>query len=293
MIRSMTAYARIEKSEAEMTAIVEIRTYNSRYLDPIIRIPGTYLALEEKIKALLSKKLSRGRVEVRLQVKDDSPAATEFEIDEAKAFAYHQALLDLKEWFGLDSPVTLDHMAGVSGIIRPADADPDVQDRWPAVESCIIEALDAVNEMRKKEGDALAADFNGRLGAIEEALLSIEAGSEGLLAMYQERLTSRIGALTNGITEIDPARIAQEAAFLADRSDISEEIVRARSHIDQFRAIMDASEPGGRKLNFLLQEMNREFNTIGSKTTSADVSHQVVSVKSELEKIREQVQNVE
>jgi len=147
--------------------------------------------------------------------------------------------------------------------------------------------------MRKTEGDFIAGDFIKRLDYIEKAMAEIEEKSGSLLPYYQERLKERISALTRGIVDIDPGRISQEAAMLADRSDISEEIVRAKSHIGQFRAITDAEEPSGRKLNFLLQEFNREFNTMGSKTGNADVSHIIVNVKSELEKIREQVQNVE
>ena len=147
--------------------------------------------------------------------------------------------------------------------------------------------------MRKKEGDFISQDFKKRLKYIEQTLNKIKRASKDLLSHYQEKLKERMAALTQGIVEIESSRIAQEAAFLADRSDISEEIVRARSHLKQFRDIMTASEPSGRKLNFLLQEFTREFNTMGVKAGNADVSHMIVGVKTELEKIREQVQNVE
>ena len=153
--------------------------------------------------------------------------------------------------------------------------------------------VDDLNAMQQVEGDHLAADFAQRLELIEETVSTIESESEGLVERYRERLEERIAKLTGGMVEIDEGRIAQEAAFLADRSDIDEEIVRARSHVKQFREIMDGPEPGGRKLNFLLQEFNREFNTMGSKTGNTSVSHRIVAVKSELEKLREQVQNVE
>jgi uncharacterized protein (TIGR00255 family) len=147
--------------------------------------------------------------------------------------------------------------------------------------------------MRKKEGDFIARDFKERLDLIEKTLRQIKRESTDLPGLYQEKLKDRIAALTKNIVEVDPGRIAQEAAFLADRSDISEEIVRARSHLKQFRVIMRAAGPSGRKLNFLLQEFTREFNTMGAKAGNAVVSHMIVGVKTELEKLREQVQNVE
>jgi uncharacterized protein (TIGR00255 family) len=147
--------------------------------------------------------------------------------------------------------------------------------------------------MQKKEGDFMAADLLKRLDYLDDCIGEIENDSDGLLTRYQQRLKERLGALTREMVEIDPGRLAQEAAFLADRSDISEEIVRAKSHVRQFRHIMNSEEPGGRKLNFLLQELHREFNTMGSKIGQADTSHRIVDVKSELEKIREQIQNVE
>ena len=161
------------------------------------------------------------------------------------------------------------------------------------MKNCIDVALDDLDAMRKREGDVIARDFDDRLKYIEKSLREIQKASSGLLPIYQERLKDRLSSLTNGMVEIDPGRIAQEAAFYADKSDISEEIVRTHSHLKQFRTIMAAEEHAGRKLNFLLQEFLREFNTMGAKAGNADISHIIVAVKSELEKIREQVQNVE
>ena len=161
------------------------------------------------------------------------------------------------------------------------------------MQDCLKSALDQLDAMRKAEGDNMAADFKQRLDAIERMLQEIESEAAGLPDVYRQRLKERIDALTHGMVEIDEARIAQEAALLADRSDISEEIVRAKSHIQQFRARMHDDTPAGRPLNFLLQEFNREFNTMGAKSGKADMSHVIVAVKSELEKLREQIQNVE
>jgi uncharacterized protein (TIGR00255 family) len=199
----------------------------------------------------------------------------------------------LKDKFNINSEISIDLLVSGGGIIKPAEMGLDMEACWPVFEDCINEALDNLIAMRKKEGDFLEADISVRLNGIEERIDQIQKESSDLLSHYQQRLKDRIAALTKGIIEIDPDRIAQEAAFLADRSDISEEIVRVASHIKQFRTIMNSAEPAGRKLNFLMQELNREFNTMGSKTNNSNVSHIIVEVKSDLEKIREQLQNVE
>ena len=189
--------------------------------------------------------------------------------------------------------MSLELLVGAGSLLKAVQPKPDIEAVGALVEGALAQALQALNDMRATEGRALARDLEMRLGLVEEALGAIRSRSADLVRHYQERLTERIAALTQGVVSIDPARIAQEAAFLADRSDISEEVVRAESHLQQFRAIMAAPAPAGRKLNFLLQELNREFNTMGSKISNAAAAHVVVDAKTELEKIREQVQNVE
>jgi len=293
MLKSMTAYAKSEKTQEKLTVLLEIRSYNSRYLDIALRIPHGYLALEEKIKTLIASKVSRGRIEVNLQVRDDSDEAYAFEINTPKARAYYDSLVQLKDKFNINSEISMDLLVSGGAIIKPAEMDLDMEACWPVFKDSINEAINNLIAMRKSEGSFLEADIAARLDGIEERIDQIQKESSDLLSHYQQRLKDRIAALTKGIIEIDPDRIAQEAAFLADRSDISEEIVRAASHIKQFRTIMNSAEPAGRKLNFLMQELNREFNTMGSKTNNSDVSHIIVEVKSDLEKIREQLQNVE
>jgi uncharacterized protein (TIGR00255 family) len=292
MLKSMTAYASSEKTFENLTVNTEIRSYNSRHLDIVLRIPNSYLSLEEQIKGLIAAQITRGRVEVTVQVRASNDNACAFEVDEAKATAYHIALMQLRDLLQLKSEIPLELITG-SGIIRPKEVDIDLDAAWNVVRESLAAAISDHDAMRSREGAALFKDFEERLFFIEKCMNEIEAASSGLITHYKERLQERIGVLTNGLIEIDPGRIAQEAAFLADRCDISEEIVRARSHIQQFRAIMAAQDPAGRKLNFLLQEFNREFNTMGSKTGNQTVSHIIVDVKSEIEKIREQVQNVE
>jgi uncharacterized protein (TIGR00255 family) len=293
MIKSMTAYARAEE-QAEATSVsIEIRAYNSRYLDVVLRMPQAYLVLEDKIKAVTAETVKRGRVEIRLNTVETAETATEFEIDTSKAIAYHHALTRLKDTLKLEAAIGLEQITGCGDIIKPVSVPKEIDQGWPLIEDCLRRALADLDAMRIKEGDFIGKDITGRIDDISRSLVFIEKESTGLLAHYQSRLKDRIKALTEGIVEIDPVRISQEAALLADRSDITEEIVRAASHLKQFSRIADGEQPAGRKLNFLLQELNREFNTIGSKTEKTAVSHTVVDVKAELEKIREQLQNVE
>lgn len=293
MIKSMTGFAAAEVIAEDITVSADIRAYNSRYLDVVLRMGSNYTALEEKIKALISRHIARGRLEVKVQVKDGSEGTVAFEIDWPRAKAMHGALAQLKDQLDLKNDISVDHLLSVGGMLKPIEKVDESERIWLTAKDCLTRALDDLETMRKKEGDFIAADLKLRLDFIESCLAEIKRDSTNLIAQYQDRLKERIAALTQETVELDAGRLAQEAAYLADRSDISEEIVRAESHVKQFRHIMRSEEPGGRKLNFLLQELNREFNTIGSKIGHADTSHRVVDVKAELEKIREQIQNVE
>jgi len=293
MIKSMTAFAAAENTVDELAVKIEIRSYNSRHLDIFLRVPPAYQPLEEKIKGLISDRVARGRLEIRMQIDDSSEEAQELEVDLPRAEALVAAFRELKSRFDIKNEITLEALLGAGGIIKTVERSQKEDVVWPAVKDCIEFALDDLEAMRQKEGDFIAKDFKQRLKFLKACLKKIRKNSSDLLPHYQERLKERIAILTQGSVELDPARIAQEAAFLADRSDISEEIVRAESHLDQFDQIMNAVEPAGRKLNFLMQELNREFNTMGSKIGNAEVAYLIIDVKSELEKIREQIQNVE
>jgi uncharacterized protein (TIGR00255 family) len=293
MIKSMTGFATAERTLQEITVSADIRAYNSKHLDLVLRVSAGYMPLEEKMKARIAERIARGRLEVKIQIKDQSEGAAAFEIDHMRARAIQSALTELKNEFDLQNDISLELLMSVGGIIKPVERLTEAESRWPLIKECLTVALDNLETMQKKEGDFIAGDLLKRLDYIEDCIGEIENDSGELLYHYQQRLKERISALTREIVEIDPGRLAQEAAFLADRSDISEEIVRAKSHVRQFRHIMDSEEPGGRKLNFLLQELHREFNTMGSKIGQADTSHRIVDIKSELEKIREQIQNVE
>lgn len=289
----MTAFSRADILKDDFQVDIEIRSYNSRHLDISLKLPHGCASLENRIKSFLSEHVARGRIETRIQVKDQSEDAYAYEINTAKAGAYHNALKQMADLLKLDKAAITTDILVNAGVIQAASSETDDAVLWPVVKACLEKVTTDLDAMRTKEGDHIATDFEDRLEFIEKNLKKIKDESAGLPQIYKERLMDRIATLTGGVVEIDPARIAQEAAILADKSDISEEIVRANSHLAQFREIMHGDEPAGRKLNFLLQEFNREFNTMGSKTGKADVSHLIVSVKSELEKIREQVQNIE
>jgi len=293
MIKSMTGFASASATAAGLTVSIEIRTYNSRNLDSALRLPAGYTDLEERVRSVIAARLARGRIETRIHIEDVSDSASPVEVDLARARAVISALEQLKTELGLEGAVSLELLVGVGGVLKTVQPKADLDAVWPVLEGCLVQALDGLDAMRATEGRNLAIDLGARIDALEAAIGDISRKSAGLATLYQERLKERITTLTQGLVDIDPARIAQEAAFLADRADISEEIVRAGSHLSQFRSIMDAAEPGGRKLNFLLQELNREFNTMGSKISNAAAGHVVVEVKAELEKIREQIQNVE
>jgi uncharacterized protein (TIGR00255 family) len=293
MIKSMTAYARNEKVSGTFAVAVEIRSYNSRHLDIVCRMPNAYLQLEDKIKKFIAAKIFRGRIETAIQIKDESDNVPVYEVNEALAKAYYDALGQLKAAVKSQDEIPLSLLASAGGIIKPAELERDMDTCWQVLEECLFETIKDHEAMRLKEGRFISDDFDKRLADIETCVDQIEKQTENLTQLYKQKLEGRIKELTDGVIAIDQDRIAQEAAILADRSDISEEIVRSRSHIQQFRDLLAAEEPAGRKLNFLLQEFNREFNTLGAKSAHANITPLVVDLKSELEKIREQVQNIE
>ncbi|RJP87679.1 MAG: YicC family protein [Desulfobacteraceae bacterium] len=293
MIKSMTGYAGSDISTDKLTLTIEIRGYNSRHLDISLKISSRYAMLEEKIKKTVSEQVARGRVEIKLFIQETAETTNLFRINESMALGYYDALVKLKATCRIDEDISLALLSAKNGIVETAESNINPDAIWCVLEGSLQAALADFDAMKKSEGAALAADLNDRLQLIENAIHTIETKTDSLLPIYQEKLKTRITALTQGIIDIDPVRIAQEAAFIVDRSDISEEIVRAASHLSQFRLLMASAEPAGRPLNFLLQEFNREFNTMGSKAGDTEVAHIIVMVKTELEKIREQIQNVE
>jgi uncharacterized protein (TIGR00255 family) len=293
MIKSMTAFAGTEHSRDNITITVEIRGYNSRYLDTALRLPSAYGWLEDIVKQTVSRNISRGRLEIRIGINAEEEKPESFCVDTKLADAYHQALKQLKNRFAIEEPIGISHLTGLNGIIENTREPADTEVLLKNTEEAVKHALDCFDAMRIEEGKAMAKDLSGRIALIKGFIEEIDRLRHGLAEAYQQKLHSKIMDLTGGSIEIDQARIAQEAAIIADKSDISEELSRSRSHVEQFLKIMDSDEPAGKPLNFLLQEFSREFNTMGVKAGSAQISHIVVSAKTELEKLREQVQNIE
>lgn len=293
MIQSMTAYARAEIMDTPYTVLVEIRSFNSRHLDIVFHLPHHFMDLEKKLQTMVNDKLVRGRVEIRLQVEEENSAIPNFTVNEPLATAYYQALETLKNHLGIKEAVTLGQMMEMRDIIQTSEIKGNSEDCEDIIRTCLSQGLSDLISMRQHEGDMLAADIDTRLTFIEKELSEVKKKSNNLLPLYHERLMEKLRVLTEDHAGIDPDRVAREAALLADRSDISEEIVRAQSHLTHFRSLMAANEAAGRKLNFLLQELHREFNTMGVKADKAEIAHIIVDIKAEVEKIREQVQNVE
>jgi uncharacterized protein (TIGR00255 family) len=293
MLKSMTAFGRAEEVIEGRLYAVEIRCVNRRYCEISVRMPQPFMPLEERIKKLVAAKVARGRVDVMIKIKSGSQSVADIEVNLPLAQAYWRAVGELKEALETQQDVGLEALLGLEGIMTATEPEVDLEKTWLALASLISKALKDVDIMRIAEGQAIYHDFQKRLQSVEEGLARIKTLAPSVLSAYHSRLKERIDALTEGEVELDPNRLAQEAAFWADRSDITEEIVRSESHLKQFRTMMESEDPAGRSLDFLLQELNREVNTIGSKGGDAELSHLVVMLKSELEKIREQVQNVE
>ena len=289
----MTAFSQGSNTCGAITADVTIRSYNSRHLDIVFYGPESCHVLEEDAKKIIAKTHDRGRIEVKLFVRDETADLEQFEVDQVKAASYYNALKQIKETLDLSSDISIETILTARNVIVPSKKEQDSQNLWAAIKPAMESASDGLDMMRRKEGKNLCTDLASRIDEIEKNLEQVETDAATLPLMYKQRLMEKIAFLTSDTEELDPVRISQEAAILADKSDVSEEIVRLHSHIKQFRECLDSDEAAGRKLNFLIQEFNREFNTIGSKAGKASLSHSIVDLKSQLEKIREQVQNIE
>ena len=293
MIKSMTGYAEAMHTTDEISIKGTFRSYNSRHLDIALYLPDHLKMFEDKIKKLIAKKIDRGRVEIRFVFDETAEDSVEFSADLVRAKAYFKVLEEIKEKLDIKSEITLEQILAGKKMIKPKERVHDAKALFEGLSIVVNQALEELDKMRIKEGENLAKDLEKRFMYMEENLSLIAKKAKGLPIIYKKNLEERISHLISEKDILDPVRVAQEVAIIADKSDISEEIVRAHSHINQVKQIMSSKEPGGRKLNFLIQEFNREYNTIGSKSGNVEISQIVVDLKSELEKIREQVQNIE
>ena len=293
MITSMTGYGRAESVCDGRRFSVEIKSLNHRYLEMSVRLPGIISQLEVDIKKKLGEKLSRGKIEVNIRMDmENGERAGKYDLNLSLAKNYHALLLKLKQELNLADDVTLDLIAGLGGIFVPLDTGEDIAALWKQLEKALDEAMATLVEMKRREGAVLYRDLVSRIDLMKNCLDSIAQRAPQAVAGYQKRLAERVKEITGGM-EIDAARLCQEVAIMAEKSDITEEIVRFSSHICQFNDMLGSDEAVGRKVDFLLQEMGREVNTIGSKSNDAEISRSVIEIKSELAKVREQVQNIE
>jgi uncharacterized protein (TIGR00255 family) len=293
-MKSMTGFGRGTVAGEDFKVAVEIKTVNNRYLDIHLRLGQELNSLEMNLRKLISSRLSRGRVD--LNISFERSATTTYEINRPLVAGYINVLREIQQEFNLAGDVDIASVIRLPGALTTARDGLD-EASVAGIERAIGEALDDLERMRESEGAALAGEMRGRVAKIEAEVPVIESAAEGLGDAYRQRLQKRIGELVNrggGPTvELDAGRLAQEVAYLADRSDISEELVRLRSHLEQFRATIDSPGEVGKRLDFLLQELNREANTVLSKSTEVSIKDAGLAIKAEVEKLREQVQNVE
>ncbi len=290
MISSMTGFGRGEGELEGLRFLVEIRSVNHRYRDIIFRMPREYNPLEEKMKQLISRQASRGRLEVSVSVRETSEREKKVEVNLPLARGYYRALNELKGKLQLEEDITLQLLTGFQDVLLVEKED--VLRYWPALEGALSTALQDLVYMRRQEGENLAQDLLSRMDKIKEILEQIKERAPQVVEGYRLRLQERLKDLCPDL-EIEESRLLTECTLFAERSDIHEEIVRMSSHLEAFRRTLKQGGAVGRKMDFLVQELNRETNTIGSKANDYQLSHRVVDIKSELEKIREQVQNIE
>lgn len=292
MIRSMTGYGRGRADTEGRSYNIEIKSVNNRYLDINIRLPRQINPLEERIRKHISSKVNRGKIDVYINQEKFGDEDLVVKVDTNVADAYYNALTTLKEHFGLAEDIRLSHITSYPDIISTEKRDEDIEIIWNVLIKALDEALLMFLEMRSQEGTKLCEDIRERCQFIFSRIEEVEGRSSIVVDEYREKIKARIGEYLKEV-EIDEARLLNEVAFFADRCSITEEIVRLKSHISQLTKTLTDKETVGRKLDFLIQEMNREINTIGSKANDLYITNIVVDVKSELEKIREQIQNIE
>lgn len=291
-VRSMTGFGRGRHSHGDVEVVAEVRAVNHRFLDISLRVPKTYTCFEPEIRKLVSSGIHRGKVDVTISRSGGKSGFMDVVLDEHLAANYHRCLKELQEKLHLGGEITLSDMLTLKEIVVPIEREEGIEQERSLVEESLRQALEALDEMKAAEGAALWRDIEARLLTIRDTAKLIEPLANQVTITAKERLERRIAELTGGL-DLEKDRLMQEVALLADRSDVTEELTRLASHVEQFLAFGKEGSPLGRKLDFLLQELHREVNTVGSKAASTEISSHVVSMKAEVEKIREQTQNIE
>lgn len=292
MIKSMTGYGKGQLVGEDAQYSVEIKTVNHRYSDVTVKVPRALLFLEHDIKKWAGERLCRGKIDVFVTRETAQKSVLTPVVNEALAGEYMALFERLGNQYQLAADIPLSLLVSQRDVVVLREADLNEELARLEVRKALALAVDAVEKMRQLEGQALQQDVQQRLALMEQLLAHIESRAPQVAVEWRQKLGQRLARLNDEI-EIDPQRIAQELAVFADRCDISEEVVRFKSHLQQFRQLFESSEAVGRQMDFLIQELNRETNTMGSKSNDADLTRQVVCIKSELEKIREQIQNIE
>ncbi|KXG75977.1 YicC/YloC family endoribonuclease [Thermotalea metallivorans] len=293
MIKSMTGFGRGEARDSERLFTVEMKSVNHRYNDIVVRMPKRLTYLEEKMKDMVRNEIKRGRVEIYVTLENLGTGDTKISLNHPLAAQYYQCLREIKNSFEVKDDISVSLFSKFPDVFIIESREEDEDEIWQCLKNAANQALEALVAMRIAEGEKLALDIRSRCDYIENIVRIIEERSPEVVQAYKTKLKERIREMLEEAVAVDDYRLSMEAAIYADRSNITEEIVRLNSHIAQLRKSLKESQPIGRKLDFLIQEMNREINTIGSKANDLEIINYVVDVKSELEKIREQVQNIE
>ena len=292
LVKSMTGFGRGAAQSDNFSIVVEMKAVNHRFLEIACRLPKQLLSREDALKKQLQQSISRGKLDVFVTLERTGTKKAVVKVDKDLAMAYHNSLIELAAACGLPQQVQLREVASFPGVVTVETAEDDEEEIASLLTAATDEAVAHMLTMQEQEGAALAADLSARLDIIEQQLQLVREAAPQVVADQKTRLEQRLSELL-GAVPIDEARLANELAVFADRVDITEELTRLASHIQQFRQALAADEPVGRKLNFIQQEMLREANTIGSKASALSINRTVIEVKSELEKIREQIQNIE
>lgn len=292
MVRSMTGFGRGESSGEFGRIVVEMKAVNHRFSEIVFRMPRQFSSLEDPARKLIAARVSRGRVDVFVSY-EASAQARGVKVDKELAMAYYNALMALGKEIGSKSELSLDTLAKLPDVLQVEEGEVTAEQLWPTFEAAVIAAAENLLVMREREGAGLAADLLARIDTLAALREKVGERAPQVVEEYRSRLTKRLEELLGQSGIVEPQRLAQEVAMFADRSDIAEEMQRLNSHLGQFRDALAGGDSIGRKLDFLVQEIGREINTIGSKANDATITNSVVEAKSELEKIREQVQNIE
>lgn len=293
MIRSMTSFGRSNSEEGKKRVFtVEMKSVNSRYLDVNIRMPKSIISLEEEIRKMISNSINRGKVDVFINIKNYNEGAGVPKVDINLAQGYLQCLKEIEEKLNIKNDISVMQIARFPEVITMIEEEDKIDEIWEELKPLISSSLDMMINMREVEGEKLKEDILIKINQIEDLVSKVEEFADSIPKVFKQKLEERLKDLLGNV-EVDENRIATEVCILADKATVDEEIIRLNSHINQVRETLKLNEPIGRKLDFIVQEMNRETNTIGSKSSDIKMTNIVIDIKNILEKIREQVQNIE